>query len=103
HTPASPAPASIPHTVLFPGRAINPTSSVTNVVNVGAVKHGRNGSSTRRSDPGRVCTRSIDGNSLQLGYRQPPMLLRLAGEITPTRRSHSAEVYTVESSPERCS
>jgi hypothetical protein len=65
--PGRPAPASIPRTVLRAGWAIIPTSRVTNVVNIGALKHGRNDSSTRRSDPGRVGTRSIGGNSLQVG------------------------------------
>ena len=78
----------MPQTVLPAGWAIIPTSRVANVVNVGVVKHGRNASSTRLSDPGRVGTRSIGGNSLQVSYRQPPMLRRLAGKITPDTRPY---------------
>src|SRR5690348_5112707 len=51
----------MPHTVRPAGRAISPAASIANVMNVGAVKHGRNTSSSSISDPGSLVTRSIGG------------------------------------------
>jgi transposase len=46
--------ASMPHTVRPAGRAISPAASSANVVNVGAVKHGRKSSSGSLSKPGSL-------------------------------------------------
>jgi len=60
-TRARPAPVKIPHTVRSTGWATNPATSAVNVSNVGAVKHGRNDTSTRDSVDGRIKARSIGG------------------------------------------
>jgi hypothetical protein len=54
HTPARPAPTSIPHTVRRPGWASSPAARAQNVRNVGAVKHGRNTHNRPINDAGRV-------------------------------------------------
>jgi hypothetical protein len=50
--------------------ATSPATNTTNVSKPGAVKHGRNGSSTRINDPGRLPTRSIGGTLLEEVRRQ---------------------------------
>src|SRR6266566_8739898 len=76
----------MPHTVRPAGRAASPATSITNVVNDGALKHGRNGSSTRISETGRLPARSIGGTLSHRVTRQPPMLPHISGKIIPTRR-----------------
>jgi hypothetical protein len=77
----------MPHTVRPTGRAINPTANITNVTNVGAVTHGRNASSTRINDTGRLPNRSIGGTLLNEGVIAPPMLPQPPTKIVQTRRA----------------
>ena len=51
----------MPHTVRETGWATNPATNAVDVSKLGAVKHDRNGSSTRESVAGRVRSRSIGG------------------------------------------
>ena len=61
--PGQAPPVSMPHTVRETGWATNPATNAVNTSKVGAVKHDRNGSSTRDSVAGRVRARSIGGHS----------------------------------------
>src|SRR6266487_4092422 len=85
----------MPHTVRPAGRAISPAASSANVVNVGAVKHGRNSSSSSASDPGSLLTRSIGGNSLRRVLRHRRCFLAFRPRSTPaphrTRVPHKRE------------
>jgi len=77
HTRATPAPVNMPHTVRDTGCATNPATNAVKVSNVGAVKHDRNGTSTRDNTPGRVRPWSIGGTLFRHRrscYSEPPML-----------------------------
>jgi hypothetical protein len=65
---AIPAPVSIAHTVRPAGAATSPATSTTNVSKPGAVKHGRNGSTMRINDPGRLPTEASAALSSKRHY-----------------------------------
>src|SRR6266550_1540105 len=73
----------MPHTVRPAGRAISPAASIANVVNVGAVKHGRNSSSSSASDPGSLLTRSIGGTLCEEFLRHRRCFLTFRPRSTP--------------------
>jgi hypothetical protein len=85
-----PAAVSIPHTVRRAGAAISPVTSTTNVVNVRAVKQGRNASSKRVSDIGRRGAHGITGNSPQTAGQESPMVALSVVRDHATRRTACA-------------
>ena len=81
-----PALISIPVTVRHCGRATIPDTKVTNVVNVGAVKHGRKWHSSWYQDAGNVSVRSINEQPFREGNYS--LMLLLVDTSTP---SHSGQ------------
>src|SRR6266566_2807328 len=79
----------MPHTVRPAGRAISPAASIANVVNVGAVKHGRNSSSSSASDPGSLLTRSIGGTLCEEFLRHRRCFLTSRPRSTPRTASNA--------------
>ena len=74
------------HTVRDTGWATNPATNAVNTSKVGAVKHDRNGSSTRESVAGRVRARSIGGTLFR--YRRSCDQHRRCSTHHPLRDPH---------------
>ena len=80
---------SIPHTVRPTGWDHNPTTNAANVSKLGAVKHGRNVSSTWDTDPGKALPgASADTLSTELQGRRCSTHIHL--KINATRRTPAA-------------
>lgn len=94
---ARPAPVSIPHTVRATGWVSNPATSAVNTSTLGAVKHSRNGASTRQNVRGRVTPWSIGGTLFR--HRRSCYRKRRCSTHTPivintTRRHTPSDTVT---------
>ena len=87
---ARPAPASIPHTVRFPGWARNPQARPQNVRNDGAVNNGARPASSVISDAGTgsVASTSIGGNPFHRRFHKHRRCSLICASSCRIPRSH---------------